>query len=266
MKRGVFVQRPVVHLAAETGGTRRSGPASVALRELHSESLIRSRIRSAAIAFINSPVLDVAGDDGGAAAWTRHADVVPGRGIRGVGAVPLFAATIIPSWQSWSRPDGGLSSNNFPAPPARKRGNTFPIRSGKRRSSVASWIFPSGETHAEFYELHRDLLKLRHDDPVFRQPQIGGVDGAVLGPEAFVLRFFGNHGDDRLVLVNLGIDLRLNYLPEPLLAPVEGKVWKLKWSSEDPRYGGGGTPPLEVKGAWNIPGHARWSCSPEGKS
>ena len=43
-----------------------------------------------------------------------------------------------------------------------------------------------------------------------------GVDAAVLGPEAFVMRFFGEPGAeegagaDRLLLVNLGVDLALD--------------------------------------------------------
>ena len=84
----------------------------------------------------------------------------------------------------------------------------------------------------------------------------GGVDGAVLGPEAFVLRFFGDDGDDRLLLVNLGRDLHLDPAPEPLLAPPEGRRWDVLWSSEDPRYGGGGTPPLDTEDNWRIPGEA----------
>jgi maltooligosyltrehalose trehalohydrolase len=51
------------------------------------------------------------------------------------------------------------------------------------------------------------------------------------------------------------MDLQLRAAPEPLLAPVEGTTWKLIWSSEDPRYGGFGTPTLG-DGAWRIPGHA----------
>ena len=39
------------------------------------------------------------------------------------------------------------------------------------------------------------------------------MDGAVLGAEAFVLRFFGEDGDDRLLLVNLGVDLHLDPAP-----------------------------------------------------
>jgi maltooligosyltrehalose trehalohydrolase len=115
--------------------------------------------------------------------------------------------------------------------------------------------FEEREKHAGYYALHRDLLKLRREDPVFHQPRPGGVDGAVLGTEAFVLRFFGEDGDDRLLLVNLGADLQLTTAPEPLLAPVEDTAWKLVWSSEDPRYGGFGTPALG-DGVWRIPGHA----------
>jgi len=111
------------------------------------------------------------------------------------------------------------------------------------------------ERHAGYYALHRDLLKLRREDSVFRHPQPGGVDGAVLGAEAFVLRFFGEDGDDRLLLVNLGADLHLATMPEPLLAAAEDSRWKQIWSSEDPRYGGCGTPPLGDKD-WRIRGHA----------
>jgi maltooligosyltrehalose trehalohydrolase len=154
----------------------------------------------------------------------------------------------------------------FPSAASEESKAYFPDPEKEDTFQCCKLDFAERETHAELYELHRDLIKLRQEDPVFRRPQIGGIDGAVLGPEAFALRFFSNHGDDRLLLVNLGIDLRLNYLPEPLLAPIEGKAWKMKWSSEDPRYGGGGTPPLEIKGAWQIPGHAAMVLSPAEKS
>ena len=95
---------------------------------------------------------------------------------------------------------------------------------------------------------HRDLLRLRREDPVFRLQNPGGVDGAVLGPEALVLRWFGPRGDDRLLVVNLGAELRLEIAPEPLLAPPAGKCWQVLWSSEDARYGGGGTPAPESPG------------------
>jgi maltooligosyltrehalose trehalohydrolase len=116
--------------------------------------------------------------------------------------------------------------------------------------------FAERESHAEAYRLHRDLLKMRREDPVFRSQRIGGVDGAVLGPEAFVLRYFGPNGDDRLLLVNLGLDLHLDPAPEPLLAPPEGRAWDVLWSSESACYGGNGQAPLETEENWRIPGHA----------
>jgi maltooligosyltrehalose trehalohydrolase len=125
--------------------------------------------------------------------------------------------------------------------------------------------FSERETHREVYELHRDLLCLRRGDAVFSSQEPRGVDGAILSADAFVLRFFGREemeGDDRLLVVNLGSDLNLNPAPEPLLAPPAGKVWATLWSSEDYRYGGTGTPPLETKGGWCIPGRAAVALRP----
>ena len=49
--------------------------------------------------------------------------------------------------------------------------------------------------HAESLELHRDLLRLRRRDATIRAGQrSGAVDGAVLGPEALVLRWFDPKG------------------------------------------------------------------------
>ena len=73
--------------------------------------------------------------------------------------------------------------------------------------------FAERQTHAEIYAVHRDLLRLRREDPAFRAERLHGVDGAVLGPEAFVLRYFAEDGNDRLLLVNLGRDLHLVSAP-----------------------------------------------------
>lgn len=100
--------------------------------------------------------------------------------------------------------------------------------------------FSEREKHAGIYLLHQDLLTLRREDPILALQSREGIDGAVLGPRAFALRFFGKEGDDRLLVVNLGPDLDLRPAPEPLLAPVKGGAWRLVWSSDDPRYGGPG--------------------------
>jgi len=120
--------------------------------------------------------------------------------------------------------------------------------------------FSERAKHAALYQLHKDLLRLRRNVPVFRAQRSGGVDGAVLAPEAFVLRYFGEPrptpGEDRLLLVNFGIDLRLDPAPEPLLAPPDDCLWEVEWSSEDPAYGGCGIAPLDSADNWRIPGHA----------
>lgn len=111
--------------------------------------------------------------------------------------------------------------------------------------------FSEREKHAPLYRLHKDLLRLRREDAIFRQT--APVDGAVLGEQAFVLRFFGAEGDDRLLLINLGADLHLEFAPEPLLAPPEGRLWAVKWSSEDPAYGGCGLTPPDGPDNWRLP-------------
>ena len=108
-------------------------------------------------------------------------------------------------------------------------------------------------THAEAYALHRDLLKVRRETPAVSQP--AKVDGAVIAPEALVIRFFSERGDCLLV-VNLGCDLDLSPAPEPLLAPPAGRRWTPLWSSETVRYGGQGTPPLHADAEWHMPGEA----------
>ena len=104
--------------------------------------------------------------------------------------------------------------------------------------------------------LVRTLLTLRKTDTVFRVQRADRIFGAVLGEEAFLLRYFGEAGDDRLVLVNLGRDLDLEHAPEPLLAPPRGRRWALLLSSEGAEFGGAGTPPLDAYEHLRLHGHA----------
>lgn len=112
------------------------------------------------------------------------------------------------------------------------------------------------EPHARVLRLHRDLLALRREDPVFAAQDAQRLHGAVLGPEAFLLRWLAPGGDDRLVLVNLGATLPLVPMPEPLLAPPEGARWRLLWHSEHPRYGGNGMSEPDGEHSWRLPAHA----------
>jgi len=110
------------------------------------------------------------------------------------------------------------------------------------------------ELHREVVALHRDLLALRRDDAVLSASDEATVDGAVLAERAFLLRFAGEV-EERLLLVNLGGPLHLELVPEPLIAPPAGMSWQLRWSSEDPDYGGLGLPTLSPDmNGWCLPG------------
>jgi maltooligosyltrehalose trehalohydrolase len=85
-------------------------------------------------------------------------------------------------------------------------------------------------SNAEVVAIHRELLRLRRE-------LRGRVRGAVIGPEALVLRY-----DAHLLIVNLGEELRMDVMDEPLLA---GK-WSVAWASD-------GTASMEVKPPWRVP-------------
>jgi maltooligosyltrehalose trehalohydrolase len=110
------------------------------------------------------------------------------------------------------------------------------------------------ERNAPILALHRDLLRLRREDPIFAQQDWTMIDGAVVGPEALLLRWMPPNENDRLLCVNLGRDLSWQPVTEPLAAAPAKRQWRLLWSSEQFEYGGAGTPPFDAKG-WVVPGH-----------
>jgi len=119
------------------------------------------------------------------------------------------------------------------------------------------------ERHPEAWALHRDLLRVRREDSVLSLQGRHGVDGAVLGAQAFVIRFFGPEGDDRLLVVNLGLDAYVTPAPEPLLAPPPGRLWSVRWSTESRAYGGCGTFPPDSVDGWRLPGEAAILLAPD---
>jgi maltooligosyltrehalose trehalohydrolase len=116
--------------------------------------------------------------------------------------------------------------------------------------------------HREILALHHDLLRLRREDAVLADRHPERIDGAVVGNQAFCLRFFGAAGDDRLLLINLGRDHHLHPAPEPLLAPPYLTEWRLHWSSENPLYGGSGSCPPEGEGGWRLPAESALLLTP----
>ena len=72
-----------------------------------------------------------------------------------------------------------------------------------------------------------------------------------------IVRYFGDtENDDRLLVVNLGNDLRYSPAPQALLAPPAERVWEILWSTNRVEYGGVGTPPIETETGWQIMGES----------
>jgi maltooligosyltrehalose trehalohydrolase len=123
-------------------------------------------------------------------------------------------------------------------------------------STFEACILDSAERTPDnpWVRLHRDLIALR------RQVSSRDLDGAVLGPETFCIRWWA---PDHLLLVNLGRTFREAVLPEPLLAPPAKTGWKLRWSSEHPDYGGLGTPVPFTTTRLAIPAYSAVLCVPD---
>ena len=113
------------------------------------------------------------------------------------------------------------------------------------------------QTHSQSYALHRDLLRLRREEPVFFRQRADLLDGATLGPDCLIVRYFGDtENEDRLLVVNLGNDLRYSPAPQALLAPPAERVWEILWSTNRVEYGGVGTPPIETETGWQVMGES----------
>jgi maltooligosyltrehalose trehalohydrolase len=136
---------------------------------------------------------------------------------------------------------------------------------GDRQTFEASRLNHSERaTNSGILSLHRDLIRLRTSDPVFKAQRSDWLRGAVVGESAFVLRFLGGEHGDRLLVVNLGRDLTLVPAPHPLLAEPANAGWRVIWSSEAPSYGGCGREPMDKEGTWSLTAQSTMVLTTEG--
>jgi maltooligosyltrehalose trehalohydrolase len=110
-----------------------------------------------------------------------------------------------------------------------------------------------GKNSRTLSDLHQDLIKLRREDSRLRLQSEGGIDGAVLRSQSFVLRYLSKENDDRLLVINLGSREDLTPAPEPLLAPPSDCKWEILWTSESQRYGGPGAVDIATDEKWILP-------------
>jgi maltooligosyltrehalose trehalohydrolase len=145
----------------------------------------------------------------------------------------------------------------FPSLAADEVQKRLPVPSDPGVFANSKLDFAEREKNKHFYDMHVELLRLRREDSRFREQKSDGVDGAVLGPKSFVLRYFSDgSADDRLLVVNLGERQTLAPIPEPLLAPPLGLEWETLWSSESIRYGGLGMTTVATQDSWTLPAEA----------
>ena len=144
----------------------------------------------------------------------------------------------------------------FPSIANEEMQRNLPSPSDPKGSDSCKLDFSQRTTNRELYDLHVDLIKLRREDSRFCEQVPGGIDGAVLGPASFVLRYLARENDDRLLVVNFGKRQALAPAPEPLLAPPLGFEWETMWTSESPRYGGPGVVSVVTQEQWLLPAEA----------
>ena len=142
----------------------------------------------------------------------------------------------------------------FPSLATTEAKRILPDPTDRKNFEKCKLNFAERAEQSQFYDLHKDLIRLRREDARFQKQIPGGVDGAVLGENSFALRYFGEQNEERLLVVNLGPEQRLVPSPERLLAPPFEFEWELIWSSDDKRYGGPGVSKPISDDGWFLPG------------
>ena len=160
---------------------------------------------------------------------------------------PALAAAVHEGRQSFIRQFGRMAGQDTSA--------EFADPCDRRTFEESKLDMRQRQRHAAAYALHHDLLRLRREDKVFAAQRADRIHASVIAAEALLLRYLGDEGDDRLLLVNLGADFAWRPLAEPLAVPPAGTEWEILWSSEDPKYNGWGTRPLDTHD-WHVQGHA----------
>ena len=152
--------------------------------------------------------------------------------------------------------------SQFPSLASKETQKQLPIPTDPNSFARCKLDFSERKKNKQLYDLHCDLIRLRREDARFREQKMRGVDGAVLGPASFVLRYFGDAGDGRILVVNLGERLPLVPAAEPLLAPPFGFRWETLWTSDSPRYGGPGAIQVTSDEHWLLPAETAVALHP----
>ena len=187
------------------------------------------------------------------AARAGDADAVPGPGVRGLARRSSIFADHKPELrQRGPRRAASSSSRSFRAlTRSGDRSAMLPVPDDARRpSSAASSTGASASAHAEAYALHRDLLRAaarRSGDRARGAHRRRRRRGARSRRRSLLRYRRRRRTDDRLLVVNLGRDLDLAPVPEPLLAPPPGAHGRCCGRARRRATAASGTAPLDPR-------------------
>ena len=162
--------------------------------------------------------------------------------------------------------------------PAWHKAEVRPVSSGPRRSGDLP-----RRSKLDFSEQHTPGVYQLSQGPAatasrgirsFGRKRSGGLDGAGCSPDEVFTCCATSGGAHRAPRRRPALDRepgeRLEARPSAQAhagaAGRSSSVWDLLWSSEAPRYGGTGTPPVDSGLGWRIPGHAAVALRPAPQS
>jgi maltooligosyltrehalose trehalohydrolase len=103
------------------------------------------------------------------------------------------------------------------------------------------------------WRLYRDALALRTTLPPMETAPLGST----VTDDVLIIRYrSAAQSSERLLVVNLGPDIRLETRPDPLLAPPSCGSWRVEFCTEDRAYGGRGVVKSKSPYGLTATGHA----------
>lgn len=145
--------------------------------------------------------------------------------------------------------------SQFPSLASKKNLKNIPSSGAWHTFAQCKLDHSEKEKNLNLFRLHKELIRLRKEDPIFKKVTFLKFDGAVLNEDAFLIRFFGDRANDRLIIINFGVDFIFNPAPEPLMAINRELEWEILFSSDSLEYGGEGIIKKQ-KPYWKISGHS----------
>ncbi len=152
--------------------------------------------------------------------------------------------------------------SQFPGLATREMQDRLPTPSDRSTFESSKLERRGAPEHEPVLRLHRDLLTLRRADPVLAELGTAAVnvEASALTDDVLVLRYQRSDGASRLLVFNLGTELRLPLMNDPLLAAPVDQDWHAVWSSDRPDYGGPGVVDFLHDVPWRIPGRSATFC------